>query len=94
MKTSPTRWRMPRLAMIACVVALVGPAAAVAHEDPLHPEHTMGSHVTVTTGAHTAFTRTHHWTIDKTVNNSALTLANGESSTVTYTVTVNASSTE
>lgn len=95
MRTSPTRWRMPRLAMIAGVVALVGPAAAVAHEDnPVHPEHPSGSHVTVTTGAHTALTRTHTWTIDKTVSSSALTLATGESSTVTYTVTVNASSTD
>lgn len=95
MKTNPTRWRMPRLAMIVgSVVALVGPAPALAHEDPLHPEHAIGSHVTVVTGAHTALTRTHHWTIDKTVSTSALTLANGESSTVTYTVTVNATSTE
>jgi hypothetical protein len=86
------RFRLPLL--LASLTALGGAAPALAHEDPLHPDHTMASHVSVLTGAHTSFTRTWHWSIDKTVSHTQLTLAEGQSFEVTYTVTVNATPTD
>lgn len=44
--------------------------------------------------ASTSFTRTYQWTVDKTADQSALTLALGQSFTVNYAVTANANYTD
>ncbi len=43
---------------------------------------------TVTMSANPSFKRTHHWDIEKSVSQSSVTLEEGETATVTYSVTV------
>lgn len=50
--------------------------------------------LSVSKTAQTSFTRTYHWTIDKSADQTELTLATGDSAPVSYSVTVDATYTD